>query len=273
MSSAHVLWISLVSILVVVAMSFALRVSANRHLVRAHSPVLAAAAQLNAEFAGRMVRLPAVRYTFSMEARSKATFDRTDLMAFYYECLLEREPEILATLSQHRQIAAAHGEYMRLFTSLTERNEKSASTRLSAERFAAIERRLLRRSLLRKPKSHARVECCVSYQSPKGRNSYSKSMHNDFEQFATHFEHALSVAARQATAQRQRARERSLMTASLRYEILKRDGHRCKSCGASSASGAVLHIDHIFPVSKGGRTTRGNLQTLCEACNLGKRDR
>lgn len=64
--------------------------------------------------------------------------------------------------------------------------------------------------------------------------------------------------------------QRALMNDSLRYDILKRDGFRCKICGASSADGVKLHVDHIIPVSKGGRTEPGNLQTLCERCNLGK---
>ena len=59
----------------------------------------------------------------------------------------------------------------------------------------------------------------------------------------------------------------------LRYEVLKRDGGRCRLCGAASKDGATLHIDHITPVSLGGKTTKANLQTLCQACNLGKGNR
>lgn len=58
----------------------------------------------------------------------------------------------------------------------------------------------------------------------------------------------------------------------LRYAVLKRDHFRCVICGASPAltPGVRLHIDHIFPFSKGGKTELENLRTLCEACNLGK---
>ncbi|MGH6770170.1 MAG: HNH endonuclease [Xanthobacteraceae bacterium] len=34
-----------------------------------------------------------------------------------------------------------------------------------------------------------------------------------------------------------------------------------------------MHVDHILAFAKGGRTVLENLQTLCEACNLGKGDR
>ena len=64
--------------------------------------------------------------------------------------------------------------------------------------------------------------------------------------------------------------QRALMSDSLRYDILKRDGYRCHICGATQADGVKLHVDHIIPVSKGGRTEPSNLQTLCERCNLGK---
>jgi len=34
--------------------------------------------------------------------------------------------------------------------------------------------------------------------------------------------------------------------------------------------GLSLHVDHIEPWSRGGKTIEENLQTLCEKCNLGK---
>lgn len=61
----------------------------------------------------------------------------------------------------------------------------------------------------------------------------------------------------------------------LRYEVLKRDNFRCVLCGASPAIslGCILHVDHIIPYSKGGKTVAENLRTLCEQCNLGKSNR
>lgn len=71
-------------------------------------------------------------------------------------------------------------------------------------------------------------------------------------------------------ASRDTAAERAKMTPQLRYEVIRRDGHRCRCCGASVSTGAVLHIDHIIAVALGGQTAIDNLQTLCSACNQGK---
>lgn len=58
----------------------------------------------------------------------------------------------------------------------------------------------------------------------------------------------------------------------LRARILIRDSCICKMCGGSPAKNpnVLLHVDHIIAWSKGGETLENNLQTLCEACNIGK---
>lgn len=58
----------------------------------------------------------------------------------------------------------------------------------------------------------------------------------------------------------------------LRLRILQRDNFRCRFCGRSPAThlGVTLHMDHIIPFSKEGKTDFNNLQTLCSECNLGK---
>ncbi len=70
------------------------------------------------------------------------------------------------------------------------------------------------------------------------------------------------------------AKPRRALPLSLRWRILKRDHHRCASCGRSPAThpGLSLQIDHIVPVSRGGGDQESNLRTLCSACNGGKSD-
>jgi hypothetical protein len=69
--------------------------------------------------------------------------------------------------------------------------------------------------------------------------------------------------------------ERNYVSKSMRFDVMKRDNFRCRLCGASPATDtkAVLHIDHIIPLSRGGKNMISNLWTLCKECNYGKRDK
>lgn len=71
---------------------------------------------------------------------------------------------------------------------------------------------------------------------------------------------------------RQTQEEKRNIPLKLRLQVLSRDNFKCVYCGKSPATnvGTVLHIDHVDPFSKGGKTHLDNLQTLCEECNLGK---
>lgn len=68
------------------------------------------------------------------------------------------------------------------------------------------------------------------------------------------------------------AGQRALMTSKLRSLIKSRDNYTCRSCSVSVAAEPhlLLEVDHVIPVSKGGLSTPGNLQTLCWRCNRTK---
>lgn len=65
--------------------------------------------------------------------------------------------------------------------------------------------------------------------------------------------------------------ERGKVSNKMRFSIYERDGYRCCKCGISDRY-ANLEIDHIIPISKGGKSTYDNLQTLCHKCNVEKGD-
>lgn len=54
-----------------------------------------------------------------------------------------------------------------------------------------------------------------------------------------------------------------------RVAVFKRDEYRCQWCGATPFT-TQLEIDHIVPVSRGGKNDMDNLRTLCKGCNDGK---
>ena len=66
-----------------------------------------------------------------------------------------------------------------------------------------------------------------------------------------------------------------------KYESMKKfvfdsaksgDKFVCAECGKSSPHKGLFQIDHIHPMSKGGKTVSENLQLLCRTCNLQKSD-
>jgi hypothetical protein len=66
---------------------------------------------------------------------------------------------------------------------------------------------------------------------------------------------------------------RTTIPLKVRWDVLKRDNYRCVKCGAHQTSDNQLEVDHIHPVAKGGGNEPENLQTLCNKCNQGKKDR
>jgi NMD protein affecting ribosome stability and mRNA decay len=52
----------------------------------------------------------------------------------------------------------------------------------------------------------------------------------------------------------------------VRHRILAKYNHTCCYCGSMEN----LEIDHIIPISKGGREDESNMQVLCKKCNMSK---
>lgn len=65
--------------------------------------------------------------------------------------------------------------------------------------------------------------------------------------------------------------KRDALGKKLRFEIFKRDSFTCGYCGKTPPD-AILEVDHIKPVSKGGTDDMNNLITSCFDCNRGKRN-
>ena len=62
-----------------------------------------------------------------------------------------------------------------------------------------------------------------------------------------------------------------------RKEVIERDNCTCQICGIkvdinSFNKDNSLNIDHILPISKGGKNNIDNLRVLCRKCNLSRRN-
>lgn len=54
-----------------------------------------------------------------------------------------------------------------------------------------------------------------------------------------------------------------------KHNVFLRDGYTCQYCGESVSRGSAT-LDHVLPVSHGGKTTFENTVTACGPCNANK---
>jgi 5-methylcytosine-specific restriction endonuclease McrA len=214
-----------------------------------------------------------VKNTFAYHKRhdSKASYDRTSIDSIFFAVLHDDSAEFMAVLSQVQ-------ENRKLLKELLEEVNKVMNAgasdvfRKRYKYFEKIEKKQCRK-LIPKPVTTMVLTVTHSYRSPQGRNYYEDSRKYGFEEIFHVLLLSKQMDERLEAARQTKEYQRSLMKNSLRYDVMKRDGFKCVLCGATAADGAKLQVDHIFPVSKGGRTEMSNLRTLCKNCNLGKRDK
>ncbi|MCH5164927.1 MAG: HNH endonuclease [Clostridiales bacterium] len=189
---------------------------------------------------------------------------RIDCNFTFYEYLISQVKK------NRKNYESYYEKYKCLCSTITEDKIKGLKIKLSA--FLKIERGLCEKSKLT-PQLSTSVYIRASYTSPKGRNSYSKERTFTYDELVIAFNQYLALKKQQKDYSYQVKVERAKMTDSLRYDILKRDNFMCQLCGATAQEGAKLHVDHIVPVAKGGKTIASNLRTLCDRCNMGKSDK
>ena len=77
----------------------------------------------------------------------------------------------------------------------------------------------------------------------------------------------IEVTADEKFIRRERAKARELRNTPYYQDLLRRG--ICHYCGNQFPRGE-LTLDHIVPVARGGRSTRGNLVVCCRKCNQEK---
>ena len=108
-----------------------------------------------------------------------------------------------------------------------------------------------------------------SHPDNSGANSWHTVFVGTLSQVSDRYDRLISEWNEKKSKQI-KTKEREKMTPSLRYKVIKRDECKCVVCGRGVEDGVKLHVDHTYPISKGGKTTIDNLRTLCDECNHGK---
>lgn len=109
------------------------------------------------------------------------------------------------------------------------------------------------------------------YESPQGNSYHENTYFLDTKGLKDLYIMVKAVIE----TQNYHSSQRNAMTPEVRNSIIRRDNWTCQRCGNSvyKEPNLLLEVDHIIPISKGGKTEPNNLQTLCWKCNRSKSDK
>jgi hypothetical protein len=210
-----------------------------------------------------------VEYFNSKKQLHDADFDHV------IRSVIERNQEfylnILKTLDFNNELYLDYfGKVKNIKSSFNEKDAKSLFTSLST---IAAKETIYFNKIMLKPGLDIKLTLALKYMSKKGRKIYWRRNTYHYFEIKSFYQEVIANNLLKETRAFQMKVERNKLKASLRYQILMRDKKTCQICGANSKDGAILHVDHIVPVAKGGKSIAENLRTLCERCNLGKKDK
>lgn len=194
-------------------------------------------------------------------------------MEYCIRCNIAKYKDIYDSLKQNDAVSSAYRyKVMELKNNLYFTEEKCKELKVSYKKYHECEIELFD-SLISEPNQNFIINVSVRYISKGGMVRLSKDDIYDKNDFFTAFDNVKNDRVEYEVYKRLEAVERALITDELRFEVMKRDNYKCCFCGASQEDGVRLHVDHIIPIAKGGKSVMSNLQTLCESCNMGKSDK
>ena len=262
--------VALVTIIILLLIVFGVAISF--YLQKKHTDFVIANSQLlrNLESLNQKYYFHAIQqqYKHIKTFHSKSTYDKARFSDILNEFVLNREKFITENLYYAENNTRTYRMYCNECDRLRKENNYSAAY-YQNNFFIEIEDKLFCEKK-KHPVIKFEVSIIKQYTSPQGRNHYEDHRIYTALELQNALNNAIAQKERQKTQTENRQTERAKMSPKLRHTILERDGFRCCHCGARAADGAKLHVDHIKPIAKGGKTEPSNLQTLCDLCNLGK---
>lgn len=200
-------------------------------------------------------------YEYTYCCKSKRQFDQFNYDE-YFRTVLKKHPELEGFALRANKNKDKYRNYLNDLRAMPE-------TKYTKRIWIQIEQNFIEKNTLN-PVTEFDVVIKWLYVSPKGRNRYGNYFKYASNQIPNYLIQVEKEEEEKSYRQNQIKKERAKMTPSLRYQILKRDNFTCQICGSRVSDGVKLEVDHIIPVSKGGKTVPSNLQVLCDRCNRGK---
>lgn len=222
------------------------------------SPRLETLIHLRICYSAKMHHLKS-NYEFEYKCKNDFDFDAFDFDAAFGSLIKKKESEFSVLVNKADQNTSLWIQYKRELEKLPDFAFRGSSQ-------LAHEKEVCASSYLPEPV----MTFSISLRAISPHGGYARCQYYGLDKVKAQLRDIRDGRAADSAKRFSSQNERSKMTPKLRYEVMKRDGFRCAICGVSSCDGAVLEVDHILPVSKGGKTVESNLQTLCRECNRGK---
>lgn len=239
----------------------------SRNYVRKHSIPYKEMLELNKQYPFHKFKKT---INFSYKCKSLNNFKFFDFENAIIYILQNNESNALEFLDKADQNKTNFEDYTKKILEIINNSDYlPENCEIDKEQFVDIQKELINEKTL-KPQTTISFNVAAIYTSPKGRKRYREDRIFEQKELVQLLEKSQQILIDKEKYTHDVKVERSKMTPTLRYQILLRDNFRCQICGASAKDGAKLHVDHIIPVSKGGKTIESNLQTLCDRCNFGK---
>ena len=226
-----------------------------------HSSALSLLSELNVSYGRRFYPLESMMH-FRVKTQSKNGFDSFSPTKFLRAQIKRDFDRIANTLyyvaSNRDNYRLYQAELQRIHT-MSVVPSKLPTCFSSVEDYRKREDELFEAKQLH-PTASFSIRVHWGYTSPKRHNSYNEYRDYNEEQTKRLLREVSREMGRRTVDQQAASYQRSLVTPSLRIKVFKRDGYRCQICGRSAKEdGVALEVDHIVPVSKGGKTELSNL--------------
>ncbi len=214
-------------------------------------------------------------YLYLYSCSSRAQFNRFEFDKYFIEILCDNSAfyqKLIKAIEYNKKELAKYKKKIDEID-FSETEIMAGKTKIPIKIYQRIQGKYFQKMILPDPVTDVCIVCRKEYITPAGRTRIWEDLVYDYKKLLRFFKHSQEIKEQRETRRGQIEYERSLMTPTMRYEILKRDNFRCQICGSTAQDGVKLHIDHIIPVSKGGKTIPENLRVLCDRCNFGKSDK
>lgn len=272
MTKEAIIAVIILGVILICTLVFILVNNKRKKLVLANSERIKKLIELNNKTYFKKLKL---EYVNHHKCNSKRQLENFNIDEFFKNLIDENEGfynNLIQSLDYNFNTYDMYKKDVTEITS-TATEELCKSIKIKLSKFLKYENKLFDKKVLFKPQTDVNIYCRVTYTSPAGRNHYFKDRYYTLIDLKKFFNQVIERKKVRQSREYFKKVERSKMTASLRYDILKRDNYKCQICGSTVQDGVKLHVDHIIPISKGGKTVPSNLRTLCDRCNIGKSDK